>query len=300
MFRITIVCCVFCASAVINAQEAPPKAPAAARVGDRTASGGVIVTGSDSVLIEGQPAAREGDLTTNPTIGTVPGVGGAIRKDGQAGAGDQIVTGASSVVIGSNVLINGQSAATAAPTPKPMNVPDPASAREQAVSAVIGAQNLAIATPLMEVVSPEEAGMSAAKLAKVDSAMNESVEQKQIAGGVVMVARYGNLCFSSLTDNETSPLVNRWRTIPSVSAAIGAQNLAIATPLMEVVSPEEAGMSAAKLAKVDSAMNESVEQKQIAGGVVMVARHGKIVFFKSYGQRDIAAGKPMEKKLETR
>ena len=130
MFRIALVACVFCTGGIVNAQEAQP----AARVGDRTASGGVVVTGSDSVTIESQPAAREGDLTTNPTIGTVPGVGGAIRKGGQTGAGDQIVTGASSVVIGSNVFINGQRAATSAPTPKPIEAPKPASAKEQAAS----------------------------------------------------------------------------------------------------------------------------------------------------------------------
>ena len=123
VFRFAIVCFAFCSVAVVNAQEAHH----AARVGDRTASGGVVVTGSDSVTIEGQPAAREGDMTTNPTTGTVQGVGGAIRKGGQTGAGDQVVTGASSVFIGNNVFINGQSAATAAPTPKPM---DPDSVKE--------------------------------------------------------------------------------------------------------------------------------------------------------------------------
>ena len=127
MFRISIVACAFCAGGVVNAQEAHP----AARVGDRTASGGVVVTGSPDVRIEHQPAAREGDLTTNPTIGTASGVGGAIRNGGQTGAGDQIVTGASSVVIGNNVFINGQGAATAAPSPKPMEEPKPALARDQ-------------------------------------------------------------------------------------------------------------------------------------------------------------------------
>ena len=127
MFRIAIVCCVFSAGGIVNAQEAKP----ASRVGDRTASGGVVVTGSDSVMIESQPAAREGDLTTNPTTGTIQGVGGAIRKGGQTGAGDQIVTGASSVLIGNNVFINGQGAASAAPQPKTLDVPPPASVRER-------------------------------------------------------------------------------------------------------------------------------------------------------------------------
>ncbi|MFK7768060.1 MAG: serine hydrolase domain-containing protein [Mariniblastus sp.] len=73
-----------------------------------------------------------------------------------------------------------------------------------------------------------------------------------------------------------------------------AQQSSIAPAGLKVVSPEEAGMSSAKLANVDSAMEESVKQKLIAGGIVVIARHGKVVHFKSYGQRDIAAGKPME------
>ena len=125
MFRIAIVCCMLCVGTVVNAQEAQPPAKSAARVGDATASGGVIVTGSDDVSIEGQAAAREGDMTTNPTIGMVPGVGGVIREGGQAGAGDQIMTGASSVIIGKNVFINGQRAATAAAPAKPIDAAKP-------------------------------------------------------------------------------------------------------------------------------------------------------------------------------
>lgn len=56
----------------------------AARQGDPTAHGGVIVAGLATVLIGGQPAARVGDMHTCPmqTPGTppVPHVGGPILK----------------------------------------------------------------------------------------------------------------------------------------------------------------------------------------------------------------------------
>jgi uncharacterized Zn-binding protein involved in type VI secretion len=56
----------------------------AARQGDPTAHGGVIVAGYPSVLIAGQPAARMGDMHTCPmqTPGTppIPHVGGPILK----------------------------------------------------------------------------------------------------------------------------------------------------------------------------------------------------------------------------
>ncbi|MDP6544607.1 MAG: serine hydrolase domain-containing protein [Phycisphaerae bacterium] len=59
------------------------------------------------------------------------------------------------------------------------------------------------------------------------------------------------------------------------------------------VKPSAVGMSAKKLAKVDTAVNALVAKKRLAGAIVMVARHGKVVLQKSYGQMDIEAKKPM-------
>lgn len=67
----------------------------------------------------------------------------------------------------------------------------------------------------------------------------------------------------------------------------GAFNLATA-------KPEAAGMSSVKLAKVDDEMAKLIEKQRLAGGVVMIARGGKIVHFKAYGQRDQEAELPME------
>lgn len=54
----------------------------AARQGDPTVHGGIIVAGCPTVLIGGQPAARQGDMHTCPqaTPGTppIPHVGGPI------------------------------------------------------------------------------------------------------------------------------------------------------------------------------------------------------------------------------
>jgi uncharacterized Zn-binding protein involved in type VI secretion len=55
----------------------------AARMGDQTAHGGVIVLGMPTVLIGGQPAARVGDMHTCPLVnGVVPHVGGPILPPG--------------------------------------------------------------------------------------------------------------------------------------------------------------------------------------------------------------------------
>jgi CubicO group peptidase (beta-lactamase class C family) len=42
-------------------------------------------------------------------------------------------------------------------------------------------------------------------------------------------------------------------------------------------------------------MQDTVNQKQLSGIVTILARHGKIVDFKAYGQKDIATGAPMTK-----
>ena len=57
--------------------------------------------------------------------------------------------------------------------------------------------------------------------------------------------------------------------------------------------PEEVGMSSAKLTKVDEAVERLIEQKRLVGGTVVIARHGKIVHFKSYGQMDRERDKAM-------
>jgi CubicO group peptidase (beta-lactamase class C family) len=59
--------------------------------------------------------------------------------------------------------------------------------------------------------------------------------------------------------------------------------------------PADVGMSAEKLDKVDEAMHALVKDNKLAGGVVMVARRGKIMHFQSYGLMDIEAKEPFRK-----
>ena len=63
---------------------------------------------------------------------------------------------------------------------------------------------------------------------------------------------------------------------------------------LKAVDPSEVGMSAEKLAKVDNAMEDSIKQNRIAGGIVVIARGGKVGHFKSYGKMDLEANKPMQ------
>ncbi len=54
------------------------------------------------------------------------------------------------------------------------------------------------------------------------------------------------------------------------------------------------GFSPERLKRLDNVMEASVAHHEIAGGVMFVARNGKIVKLQPYGMQDIEAGKPMQ------
>lgn len=58
-------------------------------------------------------------------------------------------------------------------------------------------------------------------------------------------------------------------------------------------SPESGGFSASRLARLDSGMSHWVKDKWVNGSVALIARHGKIVFYKAYGYNDPATRQPL-------
>lgn len=71
----------------------------------------------------------------------------------------------------------------------------------------------------------------------------------------------------------------------------------ISTPLhaAEPAALNPAGFAVERLQRLDAAVEQEVKQAQIAGAIVYIARDGKPVHFKTYGQQDIERGKPMQK-----
>ncbi len=63
---------------------------------------------------------------------------------------------------------------------------------------------------------------------------------------------------------------------------------------LPVASPRDAGMSAEKLAGVTRAVQALVDDEQIAGASVVVARKGSIVFSETFGMVDMEAKKTMQ------
>src|SRR5271169_2031461 len=61
------------------------------------------------------------------------------------------------------------------------------------------------------------------------------------------------------------------------------------------VKPETVGFSLERLERLHALMQQAVDQKGLAGIVTILARHGKVVDYRAYGQRDMASGAAMTK-----
>jgi CubicO group peptidase (beta-lactamase class C family) len=58
-------------------------------------------------------------------------------------------------------------------------------------------------------------------------------------------------------------------------------------------TPEDVGLSSERLGRIAAAIQKDVDDGRIAGGVSLVARHGKVVYFQAVGMADRDARKPM-------
>ena len=82
----------------------------------------------------------------------------------------------------------------------------------------------------------------------------------------------------------------------AIIAALLLTALAPEIPAQEIktVTPEKVGLSSERLARLDRAMQEEIDQKRKAGIVVLIARHGQIAYHKAFGMADIESGKKMQ------
>jgi CubicO group peptidase (beta-lactamase class C family) len=72
---------------------------------------------------------------------------------------------------------------------------------------------------------------------------------------------------------------------------------ASAGPVLDMtpVKPESVGFSSERLERLHALIQGEIDAKQLAGGVTILARHGKIVEYRVYGQRDTASSTAMTK-----
>jgi uncharacterized protein YbbC (DUF1343 family)/CubicO group peptidase (beta-lactamase class C family) len=88
--------------------------------------------------------------------------------------------------------------------------------------------------------------------------------------------------FASLRETAARRLI-----IALVSITLSSPLLAQRTNRLSPATPESVGMSSERLAKIDEAVSESIARKDTPGAVVLVARKGRVVYRKAFGDRAI-------------
>ena len=79
------------------------------------------------------------------------------------------------------------------------------------------------------------------------------------------------------------------------SALVAAQPPASHRLDMTPVKPESVGFSSERLERLHTLIQDEIDKQQLAGAVTILARHGKVVDYRTYGYRDMASDTPMTK-----
>ncbi len=64
--------------------------------------------------------------------------------------------------------------------------------------------------------------------------------------------------------------------------------------VLEIGDPAENGFNPARLERIDHVLREEIEAGKFSGAVALVARHGDVVYHRSFGYADIASRRPMQ------
>jgi uncharacterized protein YbbC (DUF1343 family) len=75
-----------------------------------------------------------------------------------------------------------------------------------------------------------------------------------------------------------------WLCAPGFS---GAQRSKNPNSVLPVADPAAVGMSAERLAQIEAIVNESIGKRELPGAVVLVARHGRVVYRRALGHRAV-------------
>ncbi|HXI27304.1 MAG TPA: serine hydrolase domain-containing protein [Vicinamibacterales bacterium] len=79
------------------------------------------------------------------------------------------------------------------------------------------------------------------------------------------------------------------------AAGAAAKNPEKSTRDLGAAAPESVGISSERLRRIDAAMARLVDEKQVAGLVTLLERHGKIVHFNAVGKQDVGKPDPVQK-----
>ena len=73
------------------------------------------------------------------------------------------------------------------------------------------------------------------------------------------------------------------RIINAIFSPVVSVLLTLALYGIETVKPEKVGLDSAKLKLVDEKMDQLISDSRMAGGIVIIARKGKVAHFGTYG-----------------
>jgi len=82
-------------------------------------------------------------------------------------------------------------------------------------------------------------------------------------------------------------------TIAALAVAAWTFGTPVKAQPLPVAAPDSVGFSAERLKNIDAFFASEIERKRVPGVVVAIARQGKLVYFKAFGQADPVKGTPM-------
>jgi len=128
---------------------------------------------------------------------------------------------------------------------------------------------------------------------------------RKVAGFDIKIAEHGRLPKQCPKRKPMKPSLSSAIVVVFAAATLltsafpasRAQQPAAPAPAVDMTSvqPESVGFSAQRLERLHAAIQDEINNKQLAGAVTILARHGKIVDYRTYGVRDLATSAPMTK-----
>jgi CubicO group peptidase (beta-lactamase class C family) len=85
-----------------------------------------------------------------------------------------------------------------------------------------------------------------------------------------------------------APIAQSNHAAGSAAGGMRVRDLAVATP-------ESVGVSSDRVHRIDAAMKKLIDDRQVAGLVTLLERHGKVVEFNAVGQMDVRKADPVQK-----
>lgn len=79
------------------------------------------------------------------------------------------------------------------------------------------------------------------------------------------------------------------------AARVTTARTASGNSVLQEAQPEAVGMDAARLQRMDAVINDYIANRRQAGVAVLVARNGRVVYHKAYGQDDVTAKTPLKR-----